>query len=138
MVIWDRKHLPPELAVGEIPGTIYGLSTKGWIDQELFHLWCTQHFLRYAPIVRPLLLLMDGHSSHYSPSTIKTAAKEKVILFTLPPNTTHLTQPLDKANLDHSKSNGGKLAIVILLNILELESLSTTFPLCLVGLGYWQ
>jgi len=24
------------------------------------------------------------------------AAKEKVVLFVLPPNTTHLTQPLDK------------------------------------------
>ena len=22
MVIWDRKNLPPELAVGEVPGTI--------------------------------------------------------------------------------------------------------------------
>ena len=97
MVIWDRKHLPPELAVGEVPGTIYGLSTKGWIDQELFDLWFTQHFLRYAPLIRPLLLLMDGHSSHYCPATIRTAAKEKVILFTLPPNTTHLTQPLDKS-----------------------------------------
>ena len=97
MVIWDRKRLPPELAVGEVPGTIYGLSAKGWIDQELFDLWFTQHFLRYAPLARPLLLLMDGHSSHYCPSTVKTAAKEKVILFTLPPNTTHLTQPLDKS-----------------------------------------
>ena len=38
MVIWDRKNLPPELAVGEVPGTIYGLSMKGWIDQELFDL----------------------------------------------------------------------------------------------------
>ena len=94
MVIWDRKNLPPELAVGEVPETIYSLSMK---DQELFDLWFTQHFLRYAPPIRPLLLLMDGHSSHYCPSTIKTAAREKVFLFTLPPNTTHLTQPLDKA-----------------------------------------
>ena len=97
MVIWHRKNLPPELAVSEVPGTIYGLSSKGRIDQELFDLWFIQHFLRYAPPIRPLLLLMDGHSSHYCLSTIKCAAKEKVILFTLPPNTTHLTQPLDKA-----------------------------------------
>ena len=39
---------------------------------------------------------MDGHSSHYCPETIRYALKEKVILFTFPPNTTHLTQPLDK------------------------------------------
>lgn len=29
MVIWDRKTLTPELAVGEVPGTSYGLSSKG-------------------------------------------------------------------------------------------------------------
>ena len=29
IVIWDRKTLAPELAVGEVPGTIYGLSSKG-------------------------------------------------------------------------------------------------------------
>ena len=80
----------------EIPGTVYGLSSKGWIDQELFHLWFTKHFLLYAPPARPLLLLMDGHSSHYCPATIRYAAKERVILFSLPPNTTHLSQPLDK------------------------------------------
>ena len=39
---------------------------------------------------------MDGHSSHYCPDAIFLAVKEKVILFTLPPNTSHLTQPLDK------------------------------------------
>lgn len=96
MVIWDRKNLPPQLAVGEIPGTIYGLSSKGWIDQELFQLWFTKHFLRYAPPTRPLLLLLDGHSSHYCPATIRSAIEEQVIIFSLPPNTTHLTQPLDK------------------------------------------
>ena len=40
---------------------------------------------------------MDGHSSHYCPATVRLAAKEQVILFVLPPNTTHLLQPLDKA-----------------------------------------
>ena len=39
---------------------------------------------------------MDGHSSHYCPEVIQAAAAEKVVLFTLPPHTTHLTQPLDK------------------------------------------
>lgn len=53
-------------------------------------------FLKYAPLARPLLLLMDGHSSHYCPDTVRMAAKEQVIMFVLPPNTTHLMQPLDK------------------------------------------
>ena len=66
------------------------------MDQELFGVWFSNHFLRYAPAARPLLLLLDGHASHYCPDTVRLAAKEKVILFTLPPNTTHLSQPLDK------------------------------------------
>ena len=96
MVIWDRKILSPELTLGEVPGTIYGLSKNGWMDMELFDIWFCNHFLRYAPATRPLLLLLDGHSSHYCPDTVRLAAKEQVILFTLPPNTTHLSQPLDK------------------------------------------
>ena len=66
------------------------------MDRELFGLWFKHHFLSYVPSVRPILLLMDGHSSHYCPSTIRLAAQEHIILFALPPNTTHLSQPLDK------------------------------------------
>ena len=97
MVIWDRKKLSLELTAGEVPGTFYGLSDKGWMDQELFDAWLSCHFLRYAPPARPLLLLLDGHSSHYSPYAIRFAAKEKVIMFALPPHTTHVTQPLDRS-----------------------------------------
>ena len=43
-VIFDRKTLKPELTVGEVPGTVHGLSSKGWIDGELFELWFTHHF----------------------------------------------------------------------------------------------
>ena len=39
MVILNRKTLPPDFTIGEVPGTVYGLSTRGWIDQELFHDW---------------------------------------------------------------------------------------------------
>lgn len=96
LVIWDRKKVRKELTLGEVPGTMNGLSQKGWMTQDLFEKWFSQHFLRHAVPTRPLLLLMDGHSSHYSPVAIKMAAEEGVLLFTLPPNTTHLTQPLDK------------------------------------------
>ena len=47
---------------------------------------------------------MDGHSTHYCPDTILLAAKEYIILFTLPPNTTHLAQPLDKGCFGPLKS----------------------------------
>ena len=71
------------------------LQKDGSIKTCMFDQWF-DHFLYYAPSARPLLLMMDGHSSHYCPSIIHRASKNEVILMALPPNTTHLTQPLDK------------------------------------------
>ena len=44
MVIWDKKSLSPQLTNGEISGTIYGLSDKGWVDHEFFNVWFHNHF----------------------------------------------------------------------------------------------
>ena len=101
---FDRKTLNPELTRGEVLGTIYGLSPKGWINRELFLSWFYKHFLALIPPARPVLLLLDGHSSHYSPDVIRLAAKEKVIIFILPPNTTRITQPLDSGCFSPLKS----------------------------------
>ena len=92
-IIWKGITMSPEVAIGELPGTEYGLSDSGWMNSTLFALWLRKVFLRYAPASRPIIILflMDGHSSHYSPDVIKLAAENEVIMFTLPPNTTHLT-----------------------------------------------
>ena len=96
LVIFARKSLNPLLIVNEVPGTMYGLSDTGWMDSEIFSNWFTHHFLVHAPASRPLLLLLDSHSTHYNPEFVCVAAHEQLIVFCLPPNTTHLTQPLDK------------------------------------------
>ena len=95
-VIFQRKTMNQELTIGEILGTLYGCSEKGWINHLFCSHWFENHFTWYIPLSRPVLLLMDGHSPHYCPNMIRMAAKEKVILFTLLPNTTHLMQPLDE------------------------------------------
>ena len=96
LIIWKRKTMTPEMAIGEIVGTQYGFSESGWTNSILFDSWFKKQFMRYAPAGRPLILFLDGHSSHYFPDTIALAAENGIIIFTLPPNTTHLTQPLDK------------------------------------------
>ena len=95
MVIFDAKTFNSEWSKGEVPATMYGLSPKGWIDAELFKLWLEKHFLKHAVSARPLLLLLDGHSSHYRPDTIELARQHDIIMFCLPPHTTHACQPLD-------------------------------------------
>lgn len=105
MVIFDRKFLNPELTIGEVPGTYYGLSDNSWIDTHLFNQWFCYHVLKYAPSCRPLLLLLDGHSSHFQPAVVEMAAAEEVIIFCLPPHSTHITQPLDNGAFSALKSH---------------------------------
>ena len=88
MVIYAWSNLSQKLTRGEVPGTM-------WIDSELFTEWFEQHFLFHGPAGRPILLMLDGHSSHYDPHFIRSAAEKAVIVFMLPPNITHGAQPLD-------------------------------------------
>ena len=94
-VIFDTKKLNHAWTKGEVPGTRYGLSNKGWIDNVLFRDWLENHFITHAVASRPLLLLLDGHSSHYELEMLKLAKANGVIIFCLPPHTTHESQPLD-------------------------------------------
>ena len=97
-VIYQRKNLAESLVQGEIPGTMYGMNpNSSWIDGELFQEWFTHHFLKYTPATCPLMLLLDGHTSHYNPCFIREAVSKGVIVFCLPPHTTHACQPLGMA-----------------------------------------
>ena len=94
-IIFDAKKVKHAWTKDEIPGTKYGVSDKGWINTGLFESWFNDLFLPNAVGARPLLLLLDGHSSHYQPDVINLACKNEVIILCLPPHTTHATQPLD-------------------------------------------
>ena len=95
MVIFEGQRFNPEWSKDEVPDTLYGMSEKGWTDQEMFFFWMTELFVKHIPPAHPVLLLVDGHSSRYEPDTIRAAAEQGVIVFCLPPHCTHLAQPLD-------------------------------------------
>ena len=46
-VIFKRKTMNQEFAIGEVPGTLYGVSENGWITQKLFKEWFHRHFLTF-------------------------------------------------------------------------------------------
>jgi len=95
MMIFDTARLNPAWTKDEVPGTRYGLSSNGWINTELFEGWFVDHFLENAVSARPLLLLLDGHSTHYQPQVIRFAMEHGCIMLCFPPHTTHESQPLD-------------------------------------------
>ena len=72
-------------------GLLMAWVVLGGYDSELFHAWLTDHFLKHAVGPHPLLLLLDGHSSHNNPATIRLAKEQEVIVLCLPPHTTRVT-----------------------------------------------
>ena len=95
MVIFDAKNLNHTWTKNEVPGTKYGLSDNGWINTELFEGWVCELFIHNAVPGRPLLLLLDGHSTHYQPDVVKFAREHDIIMLCFPPHTSHASQPLD-------------------------------------------
>ena len=94
MVVFSGKNSNHALSEGEVPATHYGMSDSGWMDQELFATWFSTHFLRHAVSSRPIVLLLDGHSSHLHWSWCKQQ-RSMMLSFSVSPHTTADSQPLD-------------------------------------------
>nr|CAH7717026.1 unnamed protein product [Callosobruchus chinensis] len=79
-------------------GARYNRSKSGWFDTACFEDWFESTFL---PNIRtldgPKVIIGDNLSSHISLNVLKLCEEQNVRFVCLPPNSTHLTQPLDVA-----------------------------------------
>ena len=64
----------------------------GWF-QDIF----LPHVFTNNPSGKPILLITDSHKSHETREVLVLAHQHQIILFSLPPHTTHKLQPLDVA-----------------------------------------
>lgn len=75
------------------------MSENGWTDDFLCKEWFAKSFIPQATARnesgKPILLIYDGHGSHDTLNLIELARERNIILFCLPPHTTHKLQPLD-------------------------------------------
>ena len=76
------------------------MSKSGWSNSGVFQSYLNNHFLKYSNVsngspTEPTLVLYDGHRSHVSLTLTNWARRNNIIVFVLPPHTSHLTQPLD-------------------------------------------
>jgi len=94
-VLFDAKKVSHTWTSGEIPGTSYGCSDKGWINTDLFESWVSDHFIKHVVAAQPLLLLLDGDSTHHQPEIVHLARSKQILMLCLPPHTTREAQPLD-------------------------------------------
>jgi len=65
------------------------------MNGEIYERWLETYFIKNAPSVRPLLLVFDGLKAHISLKLIEMVEKNDILLYCLPPHSSHLLQPLD-------------------------------------------
>jgi hypothetical protein len=95
-VIYKGSNLWQQWMVGGPPGTGYGCSPSGWMHDFNFEEWFNKMFVPHVhDLVKPCLLLFDGHNSHITWKIIKNAMDNDIIIICLPPHSSHHLQPLD-------------------------------------------
>ena len=93
-LIYPRQRITENLKEGAIAGTVFHCSDSGWVNACLFLVWL-QFFAQSIPLSRPVLLILDGHSSHVSIEAIEFARSNDIHMLCIPAHTTHILQLLD-------------------------------------------
>ncbi len=77
--------------------SIYGHSDKGWDGHGTFIQFLHEFvlFVESKSVVFPVILFVDGHSTHISLEAATFCRENKVVLYCLLPNATHILQACD-------------------------------------------
>ncbi|XP_022819194.1 uncharacterized protein LOC111351487 isoform X1 [Spodoptera litura] len=96
--IFPRQRMHERLMINSPPDSEGVAQPKGWMNNEFFLKWL-HHFTKFARPSKesPILLLLDGHSSHKTLEVINWCRDNNIHLISSPPHTTHKLQPLDRS-----------------------------------------
>ena len=111
-ILYKGKNLYNTWMEGGPAGAGYGVSSSGWMEEMNLFKWFEQQFYpstKHLVQTGPVVLFFDGHYSHLSIALIKRARQQGIHLFCLPPNTTHILQPLDVGVFSPVKSAWRKI-----------------------------
>ena len=97
-IIYKAEHLWDTWTENGPLGARYNRSKHGWIDLAIFEEWFISHLL---PVLKrqegKKVIIGDNLTSHISVNVVKLCEENTISFICLPPNSTHLTQPLDIA-----------------------------------------
>jgi DDE superfamily endonuclease/helix-turn-helix, Psq domain len=95
--VFPGKRMNERLLEGKSPGADGTVSETGWSNHAIFRHYIQNHFVKFIPGRgnQKVLLILDGHKSHVSVGLCEWARDNGIILFYLPPHTSHILQPLD-------------------------------------------
>jgi len=98
LVIFSYKRVPNSIRENMPEGWAAGKSDNGWMNGEnfyeyianIFYPWLVENKVKF-----PVILYIDGHSSHLTMAVSDFCREKQIILIALHPNATHVLQPLD-------------------------------------------
>lgn len=95
--IYPRKRENRQLIRGGPIGCDMAVTDRGYMNTPTFIKWL-EHFIKHTNPTpeNPVLLILDNHVSHKSLEAVTLAKSKHVHLLTLPPHSSHKTQPLDR------------------------------------------
>ena len=98
LVIFPGQRTP-KFNFGNIDPNKYSLghSSNGWMTANVFFTWLSSIFF---PSVRdkvrfPILIFLDGHTSHINLAVADFCRENNIILYCFPAHASHVLQPLD-------------------------------------------
>lgn len=97
-IIYKAEHLWSTWTENGPPGSRYNRTKHGWMDLATFEEWFSSHML---PILKKQegtkIMIGDNLTSHLSLNVVRLCEENNICFVCLPPNSSHLTQPLDVA-----------------------------------------
>ena len=97
-VVYKAENLWTSWTEGGPDKTRYNRTTHGWFDSATFLNWFTSVFLYHTKHQEGVKVLIgDNLASHFCEEVIRLSVQNNVRFICLPPNTTHIAQPLDVA-----------------------------------------
>jgi hypothetical protein len=105
-VVYKSKNMYDTWTMNGPEGTLYNRAVSGWFSGIIFEDWFVQIALPYfRRLPGPKVLIGDNLASHVSYTILEKCQQENIRFVFLPPNATHLCQPLDVAVFRSMKRN---------------------------------
>lgn len=98
MILYKYLRLPRGMSETIPAGIAMQVTQSGWMNTEAFYKYMTQTFypwLKENNVVLPIVVFLDGHGSHLSIPLSEFCRDNGIVLIALPPNATHILQPID-------------------------------------------
>jgi hypothetical protein len=93
--VFPSQRTKQELLDDAPPGTTAEYHPSGWMQKDIFVKWL-QRFVEFSEQTeeKPVLLLLDGHSTHRKSTKLTDTAQNNNVILCLPPHCTHRLQSL--------------------------------------------